>query len=215
MKKFIINILVLFAIGCNSSDESASNRNEDSHDSKNEYNKVEESIAPNIIDENEKYSDNKIKSISELWNIYKSTKVQADSTYKKDDLEGVVKYCEESASAAMELNRGDLASEQLNKIGSFSVDRFSKNTDYYYRIQSLAVIEDPTKREEYHKATKQVFRQNYKLLLDAEPYLLKAHKLDRDYKYSSRTESINKNLEFIRYVRKFLRTKSSNSLGEK
>ncbi len=215
MNKFLIHILVLITISCNSSDESASSSNENSGDSKNGINNAEESIASNIIEESEKFSDNKIKSISELWSTYKSSKTEADSAYKNNDLEGVVKYCIESANSAIELNRGDLASGQLNKIGSFSVERFSKNTNYYYRIQSLAVLEDPLRREEYHKSTKQVFRQNYKLLLDAEPYLLKAHKLDRDYKYSSRTEAINKNLEFIRYVRKFLRTKSSNKLGEK
>lgn len=219
MKVFLIYILLLGLIACDSSNESSLEKSQKTEDyssyknsngnNKNEPSKDESKIIPNIIDHSNNNSNNGISSISELWNTYKTAKASATEASNNGDLISLIENCEISASAAIELNRGDLAADQLNRIGVYSIDEFSQKTNYNDRIQTLAIIEDPIKRNEYHIATKDVFMQNYKILLDAEPYLQQAYKLDKNYSHSGRSESINRNLNFIRWVRKFLNTKYS------
>ena len=197
---------------CNSTDETEYFKNQSNGEIKTESDSsnfhdaddsiVEEvDIVSNVLEgENEK-----VKSISDLWNTYKTSKAEAIKNFELGNLSLMIKNYETAANAAIDLSRNDLASWQLNNIGHFSIEEFSKETDYQNRLRTLAITGDQIKKEAYFRETKQIFRQNYQILLSAETYLLKASQLDKNYKYSERTKAINSNLKFINWIRKFLR----------
>ena len=212
MQKNLIYIVLMLLTACNSTDETEYFKNQSNGEIKTESDSsnfhdaddsiVEEvDIVSNVLEgENEK-----VKSISDLWNTYKTSKAEAIKNFELGNLSLMIKNYETAANAAIDLSRNDLASWQLNNIGHFSIEEFSKETDYQNRLRTLAITGDQIKKEAYFRETKQIFRQNYQILLSAETYLLKASQLDKNYKYSERTKAINSNLKFINWIRKFLR----------
>jgi len=212
MQKNLLYIILLLLTACNSNDEteyfkSQSNSKIKTDRDNSNFHDANDSIVEevNIVSNVLEGGNEKVKSISDLWNTYKTSKADAIKDYENRNLSSMIKNYETAANAAIDLSRNDLASWQLNNIGHFSIEEFSKETDYQNRLRTLAITGDQIKKEAYFSETKQVFKQNYKILLSAETYLLKASQLDKDYKYSERTKAINSNLKFINWIRKFLR----------
>ena len=202
---------MIIIAACNSTDETTSDKNqynleEQFNDSIKKQEDIDTDIdTPNIIEQNQNLNTNSVKSISELWDTYKTCKADAIEDYGKGDLSSMIKNFESSANAAIDLSRNKLASAQFNNIGHYSIEEFSKKTDYNNRVRNLAVIGDQAKKEIYFKETQQIFKQNYQLLINSEPYLIKARKLDGKYKSSKLGVEIQKNLSFIKWVKNFLR----------
>jgi len=212
MQKYLIYIIFLLLTACNSSNETAPDKNQNSSENNanvisNDFHVTDKSDSGNNIKEPyiAEIKTHKIKSISELWNTYKTSKVDAVKNYEEGNIPSMLKNYEISANAAIDLSREDLAAGQLNNIGHFSIELFTKKTDYQNRIQTLAITGNQIEKETYYQETKEIFKQHYKLLLDAEPHLIKASRLDRKYKNSERTRNIRHNLKFIRWVKKYLR----------
>ncbi|MEN8192020.1 MAG: hypothetical protein ABFS12_04345 [Bacteroidota bacterium] len=218
MKIYLISFLLITFIACNSADEPKADLSKDSTENKQLSKSVnvdkeekpaksDSNIVPNIIEDNGKLSNNKVQSISDLWETYKSSKSIAEENFSDGDFSSMIKNYEISANAAIGLSREDLAAWQLNNIGHFSIEEFMKRTDYNDRVRKLAIETDPIEKSTYFKETKNIFKKDYKLLLDAEPHLKRASRLDRKYKFSNRTKTIRNNINFIKWVREFLKTK--------
>ncbi len=154
----------------------------------------------NILQEEEKNSTYKMKSISELWKQYKSAKALATKYVKMDNLDSVITYLNIAADAAYELRREDIATWQLNNIGYHSIVKFKKLTDYDKRMQQLATFSNLRKKGLYTAETKSVFRENYNILTRAEDFLYKAQLLDSEMEKSDRTKAIENNLKFISWI---------------
>jgi hypothetical protein len=210
MKIYFINIIFIIFIACNSSDNNTPNNNQNSNKTNKQSEKFGlgnnlKNVDTNTIDGKETVDGAKVPSISELWNSYKKCKAEAEIDYENGDIEKMVKNFIASADAAIELSRDDLAAWQFNNLGHYSIEEFKKRTDYQNRVRTLAIMKNQIERDAYYNETKQIFRQNYHLLKDSEPYLKKARRLDRKYKRSGRTEAIRNNLSFIQWVKEFLR----------
>ncbi len=214
MKYLYIYITFILFIACNSSDSNAPENNRIDNKAEQQNYNTNNSVVDkettkgkktNIIEENPKLSNTTVPSISDLWDTYKKCKIEAETDYKNGDIKAMIKNFVTSANAAIELSREDLASWQLNNIGHYSIMEFKKRTDYQERVRTLAIMKDQTQRNAYYNETKQIFKQNYYLIKNSEPYLEKARRLDRKYKRSDRTETIKSNLKFIQWVKEFLR----------
>ncbi len=152
----------------------------------------------------EKTTLNKVKSISELWRQYKSSKASANMYISESKLDSVVTYLSLAADAAYELNRKDIATWQLNNIGYHSINKFKKETDYDSRMQQLAMFKNLRKKGLFIEETKNVFRNNFDILSRAKKYLHNAQILDNELEPTDRTGIIKSNIEFIEWIENYI-----------
>ena len=164
----------------------------------------------NIFEENEQHTTYKVKSISELWSIYKSAKTSATKYISENNLDSIIIYLNIAADAAYELSREDIATWQLNNIGFYSITEFKKKTDYDRRMQKLATMQNLKEKGLSLEDTKSIFSRNFKILSNAEEYLYKAQVLDSELEKSDRTEIIESNIQFINWVGDFISNGNRN-----
>lgn len=165
---------------------------------------IEQEPVKNVLDEKDKRSSYKVQSISELWHQYKTSKNTAAKYISENNLDSIVVYLNMAADAAYELSREDIATWQLNNIGYYSINEFKKRTDYDRRLQQLATMKNLKKKGFSLKETKSVFKEHFTILSDAENYLYKAQLLDSELEKSDRTEIIDRNIQFIEWVKNFI-----------
>ncbi|MBN1301878.1 MAG: hypothetical protein JW995_11745 [Melioribacteraceae bacterium] len=156
--------------------------------------------------ENSKSSvkENGVKSITELWETYKKAKSEVSVALENNEIKKVISNLIVAGECAMELGRPGIASWQYNNIGHYSIEEFKRLTDYDNRIRNLATLKNSTERKEYLNQTKSLFRQHFTLLETAEKHLLNAQIIDDELEKSRRTNAIEKNIEFINWVRSFI-----------
>ncbi len=164
----------------------------------------------NIFEENEQHTTYNVKSISNLWSIYKSAKTSATKYISENNLDSIIIYLNIAADAAYELSREDIATWQLNNIGFYSITEFKKKTDYDRRMQKLATMQNLKEKGLYLEETKSIFSRNFKILSNAEEYLYKAQMLDSELEKSDRTEIIESNIQFINWVGDFISNGNRN-----
>lgn len=146
----------------------------------------------------------KLKSISELWNTYKSAKQKVNDALEADNLDETIKYLKIAGEAAQDLGRPGIAAWQFNNIGHYSIEKFKKETNYDNRMRELATMESGDEKVTYLDETKRLLDLYYPLLLRAEKYLERAQIIDDELEKSRRTEVIERNVEFIAWVKDFL-----------
>ncbi|MFC2084291.1 hypothetical protein ACFLS9_04475 [Bacteroidota bacterium] len=150
-------------------------------------------------------SEEKIKSISELWKTYKDAKTKVSAALEKENLEEVIKYLKIAGECAQDLGRSDISTWQFNNIGHYSILEFKKLTNYEERLQTLATMNSGENKNNYLNDTKTLFRKELNLLESAERYLNQAQIIDDDLEESRRTDVIQRNLDYIAWVKEFCR----------
>lgn len=147
--------------------------------------------------------DQSNKSISELWSIYKRAKSRVSSALDSNDIDAVVSNLAVAGESAEQLGRMDIASWQFNNIGHYSIVEFKRRTEYDQRLQILATMSSGSEKSGYLKATKELFRNEYLLLEKAMDYLVRAQIIDDFLDPSRRTDVIQRNIDYIEWVKKF------------
>jgi len=160
--------------------------------------------ANNSFEKHDSLASENLKSISELWSTYKSTKILAEKYISENNLDSVILYLDIAADAASKLSREDIASWQLNNIGHYSINEYKNRTDFDIRLRQLASLANSKAKGLNLEETKSVFSSNFKILSNAKNYLLKAQLLDSKFKRSERTDKIKRNIQFIDWVDKFI-----------
>ena len=143
------------------------------------------------------------KSISELWNTYKRAKSDVSRALDSNDIEAVVTNLALAGESAEELGRMDISSWQFNNIGHYSIVEFKRRTEYDERLQTLATMPSGKEKLGYRKATKELFLKEYHLLDKARDYLVRAQIIDDFLELSRRTDVIQRNLDYIEWIKKF------------
>jgi len=166
--------------------------------------KIVDEPVKNVFENNKKQTTYKIKSISELWAKYKSAKILATKYISENNLDSIIVYLNIAADASYDLSRKDIATWQLNNIGYYSINEFKKKTGYDRKIQKLAVIQNLREKGLLLEATKSIFSEYFIILSKSADYLHKAKLLDSEFEKSDRTQIIERNLEFIDWVDKFI-----------
>ena len=144
-----------------------------------------------------------IKSISGLWRLYKSSKAKVNDALETNDLDTIITYLKIAGECAVELGRPDIASWQFNNIGHYSILEFQRLTGYEKRMRELATMNSRVDRTEFINDTKIIFSANIQLLLEADKYLVQAQIIDDELESSRRTETIERNRDFINWVKEF------------
>ncbi len=165
---------------------------------------IQKEPVKNVLEKKEEQTSNKVKSISELWHIYKTSKARATKYISENNLDSIIIYLNRAAEAAYELSREDIATWQLNNIGYYSINEFKKITDYDRRMQQLATMKNLKEKGLYLEETKSVFAKHFHILSNAENYLYKAQIMDSELEKSDRTEIIDRNIQFIDWVNNFI-----------
>jgi hypothetical protein len=171
----------------------------------NKPEKVEDSIEIKEIKKKEKPTKNvsEITSISELWQTYKAAKAKVNESLESGDLDTVILNLKIAGECALQLGRPEIASWQFNNIGHYSIQEFQKITDYDSRMRQLATMNDRNLRSNFLEETKQTFNENITLLTYAEPFLEQAQIIDDELEPSRRTATIERNMDFIVWVKNF------------
>ncbi len=151
-----------------------------------------------------KTSKTKIKSISELWKIYKKAKEKATAAIESGNIEQIVEQLEIAGESALQLGRDDIAAWQFNNIGHYSIEEFKKRTNYDDRIRAMATMSSGKEKSDFIRETKNLFNGEVDLLDQAKKNLEKAQIIDDELEKSRRTETIVRNLDFINWVYDFL-----------
>lgn len=157
-----------------------------------------------IKEKHTKSESKNIKSISGLWNTYKLAKEEANKAIEKGDIDKIIMHLNIAGESAIELGRDDIAAWQFNNIGHYSIEEFKKRTGYDDRIRAMATMPSGKDKSDYIKKTKDFFRQEISLLDQAESSLNRAQIIDDELEKSRRTEVIERNLDFINWVKEFL-----------
>jgi hypothetical protein len=147
--------------------------------------------------------DQTSKSISELWSIYKRAKSNVSRALDSNDIDAVVANLSLAGESAEELGRMDIASWQFNNIGHYSIVEFKRRTEYDQRLQVLATMPSGKEKSGYLQATKELFLKEYPLLDKARDYLVRAQIIDDFLEPSRRTEVIQRNIDYIEWVKNF------------
>jgi hypothetical protein len=147
--------------------------------------------------------DESNKSISELWNTYKRAKNNVSRALDSNDIDAIVSNLALAGESAEQLGRMDIASWQFNNIGHYSIVEFKRRTDYDERLQNLATMLSGTEKTGYLQATKDLFMKEYPLLKKAKDYLVRAQIIDDFLDPSRRTDVIQRNIDYVEWVKKF------------
>lgn len=147
--------------------------------------------------------DQNDKSISELWSIYKKAKNKVSRALDSNDIKAIVTNLALAGESAEQLGRMDIASWQFNNIGHYSIVEFKRRTEYDHRLQKLATMQSGNKKSGYLKATKELFSNEYPLLKNAMEYLVRAQIIDDFLEPSRRTEVIQRNIDYIEWIKEF------------
>ncbi|MCK5087960.1 MAG: hypothetical protein KAQ90_10590 [Melioribacteraceae bacterium] len=158
----------------------------------------------NILEEKEAPRDEGVKSIAELWKLYKDSKAKVSKALESNDIVAVIENLIVAAEVSVELSRPDIAAWQLNNIGHYSIEEFKRRTNYDNRLRQLALLPAGIEKSEYQTETKNIFKKELPLLLTGNIYLLKAQTLDNELEESRRTSIIESNLEYIEWVKIFV-----------
>jgi hypothetical protein len=153
-------------------------------------------ISPIMKDEN-------AKSISELWNSYKKAKNKVSKALDSNDIDAAIVNLSVAGESAEELGRMDIAAWQFNNIGHYSIVEFKRRTDYEKRLQKLATMQSGKEKALFQTATQELFLSEYPLLKRAEEYLVRAQIIDDFLEPSRRTEVIQRNIDFIDWIKEF------------
>ncbi len=159
----------------------------------------------NILKKVEEPKGIKVKSISDLWKIYKSEKIVGQELLNKNDLEKGISHLDRAGKAAIELGRYDIAAWQYNNIGHYSIQEFQRVTEYDKRMRTLATISSQEEKKKYSWETKLKFEENILILETAEKYLQEALLLDDELEESERTEAIKRNLDFVNWIKAYVK----------
>jgi hypothetical protein len=143
-------------------------------------------------------------TVQDRWDDFRAAKDSVDSALARNDFQTTKLALLKAAQYALELNRKDIAAWQLNNIGYYSIEEFKKRTDYSSRMKTIEAMRRGPEKFVYTKETKQLFRQNLPLLIEATKYLEEAYELDKEYDDNSRTRKIYSNLTFIDWIRNFV-----------
>lgn len=160
-------------------------------------------ITPAETDGKKTKPVSEIASISGLWNMYKSAKARVNEALEADDIDTVITYLKIAGECAEQLGRPEIAAWQFNNIGHYSILEFKKLTDYDNRMRELAVMNDRNRRATFLVDSRKLFKDNIELLLRAENYLEQAQIIDDELEPSRRTATIERNREFITWVKEF------------
>jgi hypothetical protein len=150
------------------------------------------------------------KSISELWNIYKKAKSDANKALDSNDIETVVNNLALAGESAEQLGRMDIAAWQFNNIGHYSITEFKQRTSYDQRLQKMATMKAGNAKAGHQQATKDMFLKEFPLLEISAEYLVRAQIIDDFLEPSRRTDAIQSNLDYIEWIKNF--TGLANSL---
>jgi len=144
------------------------------------------------------------KTVQDRWDDFRAAKDSVDSALARNDFQTTKLALLRAAQYAFQLDRKDIAAWQLNNIGYYSIEEFKKRTDYSSRMKTIEMMQRGPEKFVYIKETKQLFKQNLPLLIEATKYLEEAYELDKEYDDNSRTRKIYSNLTFIDWVRNFV-----------
>jgi len=158
----------------------------------------------NILDEKEASEGKNVKSIAELWKLYKESKAKVSKALESNDIDTVIENLIVAAEVSIELSRPDIATWQLNNIGYYIIEEFKRRTNYDNRLRQLALLHAGLEKSKYQTETKNLFKKELPLLLTGKNYLLKAQTLDNELEESRRTSVIKSNLEYIEWVKLFV-----------
>jgi hypothetical protein len=160
--------------------------------------------ANNILEKKDSLASSNVKSISELWATYKTTKILAAKFVSENNLDSIIVYLDIAADAASKLSREDIASWQLNNIGHYSINEYKDRTDLDIRLRQLESLTNLKAKGLHLEETKSIFSYHFKILSNAKIYLHKAQILDRKFKKTERTDIIKRNIQFIDWVDNFI-----------
>ena len=104
----------------------------------------------------------------------------------------------------MELERSGIAAWQYNNAAKHAIEYFYKKTDYERRIIKLNLMAYGSGKIAYLRQTKDLVRENWSILEEADDYLKKAARLNRKAPDSRRTSVIKSNRRFITQMRNFM-----------
>ncbi len=144
------------------------------------------------------------RTVQDRWDDFRAAKDSVDAALARNDFQTTKLALLRAAQYALELDRKDIAAWQLNNIGYYSIEEFKKRTDYNSRMKTIETMRQGPEKFVYTKETKQLFRQNLSLLIEAAKHLEEAYELDKEYDDNGRTRKIYSNLTFIDWVRNFV-----------
>ena len=151
-----------------------------------------------------KPAQSNIKSISELWSIYKKAKAEASKAIENGNIDKIVEQLKIAGESAIQLGRDDIAAWQFNNIGHYSIEEFKKRTGYDDRIRAMATMPSGKEKSDFIMETKKLLNSEIDLLDQAKKNLERAQIIDDELEKSRRTETIERNLDFINWVMDFL-----------
>jgi hypothetical protein len=143
-------------------------------------------------------------SVMELWEKYREFREASKVALNNSEFQQALTNLKLAAKYASQLERDDLAAWQYNNIGYYSILEFKGRTNYDFRIHNLRTFTNQKERDAYLEETKKIFKENLKILTDAETYLEKAYEIDKKYDDQNRTDKIYSNLKYIDWVKNFL-----------
>jgi hypothetical protein len=143
------------------------------------------------------------------WAGYTSSKSALESARRANDIHGITSALLKAAHYAHELNRPDIEAWQYNNLGYYSIKEFKRLTDYKTRLSKIESMPPGKEKAATIENTRTLFRGQIGLLNEAANYLKKADEVDKTLEISDRTLKIKSNMDFVRWVKRFVGTLSS------
>jgi len=205
MKKIITILFIsILLFNCHKKEEIKKNTNEIIPENTEKTERETKAVLPEVKEKKEEKISLPENNITVLWSKYNKAKKKVKEAKETGNFKLTIESLLLAAQYAQQLNRDDIVSWQYNNAGYYSIIEFKKRTDYSHKMHKLGMMKAGEEKREYLNETKNSLGTELPLLSDASEYLKIANDFNKKSMDKERTRIIQRNINFINDINKFL-----------